>query len=93
MRSSGSKCRLSSAARRALVPVILLLQLLHLTLQQQQLLASDGSGGGVQRVAEAKPLSQGADLCLQGRPLLQTQWQLPEQEETSYETLQADRKI
>lgn len=58
------------------IPVILLLKLLHLALQQQQLLASDG--GGVQGVAAAQPLLQGADLCLHGRLLLQTQRQLPE---------------
>lgn len=54
-------------------PVVLLLQLLHLTLQQQQLLARDGGGRGIQRVAAAKPLPQGADLRLEGRPLLHAQ--------------------
>lgn len=52
------------------VPVILLLQLLHLTLQEQQLLAGDGRGRAVRRVAATQLLLQGAVLRLQGSLLL-----------------------
>lgn len=52
------------------VPVILLLQLLHLTLQEQQLLAGDGRGRAVCRVAAAQLLPQGAVIRLQGSLLL-----------------------
>lgn len=52
------------------VPVILLLELLHLTLQEQQLLAGDGRGRAVRRVAATQLLLQGAVLHLQGSLLL-----------------------
>lgn len=58
------------------VPVVLLLKLLHLSVQQQQLLACDGSGGGVQSVTATELLLQGAGLSLQGQPLLQSRGQL-----------------
>lgn len=58
------------------VPVILFLQLLHLTLQEQQLLASYGCGGGVRRVATTQLLLQGAILHLQRSLLLHGHGQL-----------------
>lgn len=80
------------------VPVILLLQLLHLTLQEQQLLASDGRGGGVRRIVATQLLLQGAILHLQGSLLLHGHGQLQgesrkkQQKQTVWRKLRANRR-
>lgn len=74
-----------------LVPVVFLLELLHLTLQQQQLLASDG--GGVQRVTAAQLLLQSTCLCLKGRLLLQSHRQLLEGKKQEQKTNIARRGV
>lgn len=85
-----STCRLQP------LPVILLLQLLHLTLQEQQLLAGDGRDGGVGRVAATQLLPQGAILHLQGGLLLGGHRQLQGEagrREKVWRTLRTSRRV